>query len=111
MANQVNQTAFAPSLTAKEMTNQFVNLKRQTRKYSGESDVLDAFAYGVGLIAANREDFNQSKFLSLTRGHVDSSDSTSALLSLFADYVNHLIQQKKLSREFVIDEPTYRWKG
>ena len=103
--------AFPASLTAKELSSQFVQVKKQTRKYNGENDCLDALAYASGVLSVNREDFTQSKFLSLTRGHVDHADSTSTLLGLFADWVNFLIQNKKLIREFVIDAPTYRWIG
>lgn len=110
MKNPQNQTSFAPSLTALELSNQFVANKRASRKFSGENDALDALAYSVGVLVINKDSFDQNKFLSLTRAYVDSAESTDTLLSLFADWVNYLIQHKKLIRDaFWIDLPIYRF--
>lgn len=104
------QTAFAPSLTALELSNQFVQNRRASRKFSGENDALDALAYASGVLVINRDYFDQNKFLSLTRAHVDSADSADTLLSLFADWVNFLIQHKKLVRDaLLVDLPIYRF--
>lgn len=112
MKNPQNQTAFAPSLTAKELTTQFISNRRASRKYSGESntDCLEALAYSAGVLSINREPFDQNKFLSLTRSFVDSAESTHNLLVLFGEWVNFLIQHKKLTRDaFWIDLPIYRF--
>lgn len=105
------QTAFAPSASAKELSNQFVQNKRANRKYSGSNDCLDALAYATGLLSIGREDFTQSRFLSLTRAYVDSVEATQTLLSLFAEWLAFMRNHGKIQREFVIDEPTYRWIG
>ena len=102
--------SFGQSLTTLELSNQFVQNKRATRKFSGENDSLDALAYASAVLVINKDSFDQNKFLSLTRGFVDSADSADTLLRLFADWVNFLIQHKKLTRDaFWIDLPIYRF--
>ena len=100
---------FAPSQTAGELTRQFVQTKRQVKKYSGDNDCLDALSYAAGLLSANRDYFDQSKFISLTRAFCDSPEELNTLLNLYSDWVNFLIQNHKLTREFSVDMPLYRF--
>lgn len=107
-----NQTAFAPTASAKELSNQFLSsIRTNKRKFSGSNDVLDGASYAIGLLTANREDFTASRYLSLTRAYCDSIESTQSLLSLLGEWLAFLQKHGKIEREFVIDEATFRWKG
>lgn len=101
---------FGNSMTALELTHQFIQTKRQVRKYNEDFQYLDCLAHSLGLLSANRQDFNQSQFLVLTRAfHEAESETTRALLNLFEEWLAFMRLNRKIRTEFVIDEPTHRW--
>ena len=103
---------FGSSASALELTQQFIQTKRQVRKYNADSVFLEALGYACGLLATNRADFNQSQFLVLTRAfHEAESETTRALLNLFGEWLAFMRLNRKIRTEFIIDEPTHRWIG
>ena len=104
--------AFAPSLSALELTHQFIQTKRQIRKYNEDFQYLDCLAHSLGLLSSNRLDFTQSQFLVLTRPfHEAKSETTRALLNLFEEWLAFMRLNRKIRTEFIIDEQTHRWIG